>query len=143
MPTTSCSARSSGRAWSARSSCSLKTILFMPGASGCSTPSTAWRESRQAITARPRSAFAAFSRDALVLDYRCHHLGCHSGKVRRLQITLGVSFLGQPFDPLVVALRPLCCDIVGAGFAIGLGITLRLALAMVIVVVEATDKLLA
>ena len=42
--------RSSGRAWSARSSCSRRTIRFMPGASGCSTRSTAWRGSRRDIT---------------------------------------------------------------------------------------------
>src|SRR6185436_7358241 len=115
----------------------------MPGASACLTRSMGWRGSRRGITDRPRSAGAAFSRDALVLDHCCHHLGCRSVKVRRLQITFGVSLLRQPFDPLVVGLGPLCCNIVGAGLAVGLGITLHLALAMVIVVVEATDKLLA
>ena len=62
MPTISCSARSSGRGWSARSSCWSKTIRSMPGASGCSTRSTAWRGSRQAITGRVSGAWVTGSR---------------------------------------------------------------------------------
>ena len=49
MPTISCSARSSWRAWSARSSCWPRTIPSMPGASGYSTRSTAWRGRRRDI----------------------------------------------------------------------------------------------
>ena len=44
-----CSAHSSGRASSARSNCSLKTIRSMRGAKGCSTRSTAWRAIRRDI----------------------------------------------------------------------------------------------
>jgi hypothetical protein len=41
-PTTSCSARSNGRASSARSNCSPTVIRSTHGAKDCSTPSTAW-----------------------------------------------------------------------------------------------------
>src|SRR5215207_780220 len=115
----------------------------MPGASDCSMRSMGWRGRRGGITDRLRSAFAAFSRDALALDHRCYHLGCRCVKVRRLQITFGVCFLRQPVDPLVVGFRPLCCDVVGAGFAEGLGIGLRLVLAVVVVFVEAAEEALA
>ena len=48
-PTLSYLGRSSGRAWSHRSSCWPKTIRSTPGASGCSMRSTAWRGNRRAI----------------------------------------------------------------------------------------------
>ena len=61
-PTISCLARSSGRAWSARSSCWPKTIRFMPGASGCSTRSTAWRGSRRDMRNAGRASAAGIVR---------------------------------------------------------------------------------
>jgi glutathione S-transferase len=49
MPTISCSARSSWRAWSVRSSCWPRTTRSMSGASGYSTRSRAWRGRRRDI----------------------------------------------------------------------------------------------
>ena len=49
--------RSSGRAWSARSSCSPRKIRSMRGGKNCSMRSTAWRANRQAIRCSRGQAF--------------------------------------------------------------------------------------
>src|SRR5258705_2837289 len=141
MPTTSCSAHSSGRAWSVHSSCLPPTIRSMPAAKGCSAPSTAWRATHRDMRCSVSSlARTGFSGNALVLDHHCDHPARDSVKIRRSQIAVGVSLLRQPVDPLVVAGRPLPGDVIGAEFPKVFGIALRLILAVIVIVAEAADE---
>src|SRR5882672_12613848 len=144
MLTTSCSAHSSGRAWSVHSSCLPPTIRSMSGAKGCSTPSTAWRATHRDMRCSVSSLVrAGFSSNALTADNCRDHLARDSVKIRRFQIAVGVSFLRQRVDPLVVAGRPSPGDVIGAEFPKVFGIALRLILAVIVIVAEAADELFA